>query len=105
MENYSLQNNMKIIFSMSLLALMLIASGCKKDTTDQDIDLGYDYFPNMAGTFIEYEVDSIHYGIDVDTVHFYLREELVNQFVGRIRRYVKTDALLNQHRCKWYLAE
>lgn len=75
---------------------MAVASGCKKNQEAEDIDLGYDYFPNKVGTYIEYEVDSIHYGINVDEVHFYLREELVNEFIDqqnqlavRVHRYKK----------------
>lgn len=75
---------------------MVVASGCKKNKEEIEIDLGYDYYPNKVGTYIEYEVDSIHYGVDIDTVHFYLREELVNEFVDqqnqlavRVHRYKK----------------
>ncbi len=79
-----------------MLLLILAAAGCKKNKIDEEIDLGYDYFPNRVGTYIEYEVDSIHYGVEIDTVHFYLREELVNEFVDqqnqlavRVHRYKK----------------
>lgn len=64
----------------ALLAAILLVSSCKKDE-EEVIDIGYLYFPNQAGTYVEYEVDSVHYGITVDTSHFYLREELVEEFI------------------------
>lgn len=64
-----------------LMSLVIITfSACKKETDLESIDLGYDYFPNAIGSFIEYEVDSIHYGIEVDTTHYWLMELVAEDF-------------------------
>ncbi|WP_306639785.1 hypothetical protein [Sanyastnella coralliicola] len=80
----------------TILTGVAILSGCAKETDFEAIDLGYDYFPNTEGTFIEYEVDSINYGIEVDTVHFYLKEVIAEEFIDdegnlatRIERFKK----------------
>jgi hypothetical protein len=73
---------------------------CKKNEPDVSaIDLGYEYFPNISGKYIEYEVDSIHYSAENDTTHFFLREEYAEDFVDgegqaavRIERYKRTSA-------------
>lgn len=81
---------------LALFGAVILIFSCKKDE-EQIIDIGYDYFPNQVGTFIEYEVDSVHYGITVDTSHFFLREELVEQFIDgenqsamRVERFKRT---------------
>ena len=61
--------------------LVAVLCGCKKDEPDP-IDLGYAYFPNTVGTFLEYEVDSTrHIGGDAFEFHFFLREEYTEQFI------------------------
>lgn len=78
--NWLKQKNIK--HSLILGALVIaVLGGCKKDEPDP-IDLGYDYFPNIVGTFLEYEVDSTrHIGGDATDYHFYLREEHREQFI------------------------
>ena len=67
-------------FSLLLLAALAL-SACKKEEP-QDVDLGYDYFPNTVGTFIEYEVDSSYYESGVETnTQFYVREEYTETFI------------------------
>ena len=67
-------------FSLLLLAALAL-SACKKEEP-QDVDLGYDYFPNTVGTFIEYEVDSSYYESGVETnTQFYVREEFIETFI------------------------
>lgn len=81
------------LFLLSIFCISLWT--CKKDESGiKAINLGYDYFPNSTGTYIEYEVDSIHYGIEIDSTHFFLREEYAEDFVDdegqaavRIERY------------------
>ncbi|MCH2200055.1 MAG: hypothetical protein MK081_14855 [Flavobacteriales bacterium] len=89
---------MKVVLPLlfTILTGAAILSGCTKETDFEAIDLGYDYFPNIEGTFIEYEVDSINYGIEVDTVHFYLKEVIAEEFIDdegnlatRIERFKK----------------
>lgn len=89
--NWNRLNNIWI-----LLAIVLAVS-CKKDD-DEIVDIGYNFYPNQAGTYIEYEVDSVHYGITTDTSHFFLREELVEEFIDlegqpamRVERYKRNS--------------
>ncbi|MCB0761286.1 MAG: hypothetical protein KDC12_07145 [Flavobacteriales bacterium] len=99
MVNWFLRIKQKGIIPAGIFLIGIVAlAGCKKEKDGLPIDLGYDYFPNKVGTYIEYEVDSIHYGITNDTLHFMLREELVNEFVDlqghlaiRLHRYKKFD--------------
>ncbi|MEY3399092.1 MAG: hypothetical protein RL220_1686 [Bacteroidota bacterium] len=78
---------------------MLIALGsCKKEEAPV-IDLGYDYFPNTAGTFIIYEVDSTGFDINGETNLVYevmevLAEEFVdgeNQLAMKVERYYRMN--------------
>lgn len=62
------------------LAGLTIVVGCKP-TYFENIDFGYKYFPNGLSTYIDYEVDSIHYGTVNDTTHFFLREKVAEEFV------------------------
>lgn len=74
----------------------LLFSACSSETDFEEIDLGYAFFPNESGKYIDYEVDSVHYGITIDTVNFYLRELVAEDFVDgegqpatRLERYKK----------------
>jgi hypothetical protein len=81
-----------------IAAAVLVIASCKKKEDITPIDLGYDYFPNEVGKFIEYEVDSTHYGITEQDFHFYVREERLEDYVDgegqvavRIERFKKTN--------------
>lgn len=84
-------------FSLLLLAGLALA-GCKKDPPEE-VDLGYDYFPNRVGTYFEYEVDSTDYDAGVETpFHFYVREEFSETYIDgegqlamRVERYVRQN--------------
>lgn len=96
---------MKHLLYLIICCATLVA--CKSEPDYEEIDLGYDYFPNISGTFIEYEVDSIHYGITVDTTHFFLREVKADDFVDdsdqratTIERYKRLSELDD-----WVLAD
>jgi hypothetical protein len=59
---------------------------CNKDTPVVGIYFKYEYFPIQTGNWIEYEVDSITYDdffdpIAIDTVSFFLREEISESFL------------------------
>lgn len=86
---------MKQFYMAACIALLGFAA-CKEDVDYSEIDLGYDYYPNVVGSYIEYEVDSIHYGIEIDTTEFFLREVIAEDFIDdggnqayRIERYKK----------------
>ena len=77
-----------------LLLLALLFAACQKEEDYTEVDLGYDYFPNLTGTYIDYRVDSIHYGTTVDTTVYFLRELITEsladgegQFATRVERY------------------
>ncbi|MEO0405150.1 MAG: hypothetical protein AAF193_09795, partial [Bacteroidota bacterium] len=74
------------------LSILVILSSCREEPDFEELDLGYDYFPNLAGTFIDYQVDSISYGIEVDTTSFFLRHRLGDSFVdGEGERAVELE--------------
>lgn len=86
-------------YILFLFGAVILLGSCQDDPDFSAIDLGYDYFPNEVGTFLEYEVDSISYGIETDTTHFWLREVVAEDFIDdegnlatRIERYKKFQA-------------
>lgn len=87
---------MKRNLLFALAGLTLVFS-CKP-TYFENIDFGYNYFPNGVSTYIDYEVDSISYGPLNDTSHFYLREKIAEEFVDnegqlstRLERYKRPN--------------
>ncbi len=87
---------MKQHYLLYFILMALLFSACSSETDFEEIDLGYAFFPNESGKYIDYEVDSIHYGITVDTVNFYLRELVADDFIDaegqpatRLERYKK----------------
>jgi hypothetical protein len=76
--------------------LVLIASGCKKDDP-ATVDLGYTYFPQDSGHWIEYNVDSTRVGNGQSTTWNYpIREVIMGAFTDlegrpaqRLIRHVK----------------
>ena len=92
-----------------MLLMALILTACSKEEENQQIDLGYDYFPTTIGHFIEYEVDSITYDLEGehDTTHYFVREVIESEIIDalkepalRIERF-KKDSL--EH--AWELAD
>lgn len=89
---------MKKHYLLYFFSLSLALISCKKDPNFEEIDLGYSYFPNESGKYIDYAVDSVNYGITVDTVRFFLRELVAEDFIDaegqpatRLERYKKFD--------------
>lgn len=74
---------MKQLLPYLLIGALLPISACKKEVDYEAIDMGYEYFPNRVGAYIDYEVDSIHYGITVDTTQFFLREIIAEDFIDQ----------------------
>ena len=92
-ETLNRRNNIKLLGS-TLLLVAVVLFGCKKSDPAEEIDLGYDYFPNVVGTYIEYYVDSTSFGVSEQNFTFWLREELTESFVDdegqvaiRVTRY------------------
>jgi hypothetical protein len=87
------------IIAVILCSGGMFLSACKKDKHVETIDLGYDYFPNEKGSYIIYDVDSIHYNDftkRIDTIRFELKEIVESVFQDnegrptlRIERYKK----------------
>ena len=81
-----------------LSGLIFNLYSCKKDSTIV-LDAGYAYFPNKAGHYIIYDVDSIvhnDFKKTVDTFRFQLKEYIESVFYDnsgrptlRIERYTK----------------
>ncbi len=81
-----------------ILVIVLIIFSCKKDKSlDNSID--YSYFPDIIGTWVEYDITKIH--IDdpsaiYDTVKYMIREIIESKYtdttgneVMRVERYIK----------------
>lgn len=80
------------------LLLVILAAACKK-TEPEDIDLGYDYFPNTLRSFVIYQVDSAYYGINQQSFSFELKEVLATSFLDGegqmamvVERYVRENS-------------
>ncbi len=94
-----------------ILTVTLFYSSCKEEILDPPF-LGYEYFPNEAGIWVEYQVDSIRYDDQFghDTFNFELRETIESKFVDnegrdaqRIERYKRGDSTANwQIKDVWY---
>lgn len=86
--------------SVSLMLLALSFSSCKKKV-EESPDMGADYFPIEQGVFISYQVESIVWDDNnqtVDTTLYQLRTEIDTSFTDnegrksyRWKRYTKTD--------------
>lgn len=82
------------------LAVAVALVACSKDEP-AEVDLGYAYFPDNIGHWVEYQVDSLRIrlgdvGNDTNTFSYTLREELVEAFTDaegraaqRIVRYTR----------------
>ena len=86
-------------FLLTLVCIGMLAA-CKKDEP-AEVDLGYDYFPQNLGHWIEYQVDSMRVRLSSGTLDttlysYPLREALVEDFTDgegracqRIVRYLR----------------
>ena len=86
-------------FLLTLVCIGMLAA-CKKDEP-AEVDLGYDYFPQNLGHWIEYQVDSmrvrlVQNTLDTTLYSYPLREVLVENFTDgegracqRIIRYLR----------------
>lgn len=90
----------------------MLIQACRKDTT-RPVDLGYNYYPTVVGTFVTYQCTEIMHDDAVslhDTVHYQLKEKITEEFVDlegrnslRIERY-KRDSSHHQWQISdvWY---
>ncbi|NNE54948.1 MAG: hypothetical protein HKN32_02930 [Flavobacteriales bacterium] len=77
--NWNLWKNVSLLL---ISFTCLFFSSCSKPSDDSySAELGYDYFPNVEGSFKEYAVDSTHYGITQEDFSFFLREEITESFI------------------------
>lgn len=88
------------LLTLIILSVTLFYSSCKKEDVTPPF-LGYEYFPNDAGVWVEYKVDSITYDDQFghDTFNFELRETIESKFIDtegrdaqRIERYKRADS-------------
>ncbi len=93
--------NIKIhFFFLAILFFSMTFVSCKKEV-EESPDMGSDYFPVEQGVFISYQVESIIWDDNnqtVDTTYYQLRTEIDTAFIdneGRMsyrwNRYTKTD--------------
>lgn len=88
---------MKHITTLTLAALVLAITGCKKEEAERP-DLGYGYFPRVVGAYIVYQVDSSWADEPAQvqgSVSYRLKEKVVEEYVDpagrtawRIHRFV-----------------
>lgn len=86
-------------FFVSILLVSTIFYACKKEKNTDINDLGYEYFPNEAGRYVIYDVDSIVYDDfenDTDYYKYELKEVIESIFTDnegrqaqRIERYIR----------------
>ena len=80
----------RVVFFLPLFFLALFWTSCKK-SEKPEIDLGFDYYPNIIGTSRIYAVDSIVYNsftLTIDTFKFELRDELLEEITDQGNRLV-----------------
>lgn len=92
-----LQNKLKVLF-----VFYLVICSCTKDKKTSQPDVGYEYFPNTAGSWIIYNVDSIIHDDFYDTIITYkyqVKEIIESLFTDnsggetqRIERYKRSDS-------------
>lgn len=89
----------KLIFLMAALALIQ----CKKEVTQPDVDLGYEYFPHEIGKFAIYDVTEIQlndFTQSIDTVNYQIKELFLDTFTNlqgqkayQVSRFIRTSNL------------
>jgi hypothetical protein len=91
-----LKRSFYILFFIAITGL----NSCKKDP-GATLDLGYNYFPEQAGKYVVYNVDSIFYNGNYsparkDTFKFQIKEKIQSIYIDnegrstmRLERYVK----------------
>jgi hypothetical protein len=63
-------------------AAVLLLTGCAKEPSYDAIDFHYDYFPNLTGGFVEYQVQEItHDAGTSDTLNYFMREFVAESFI------------------------
>ncbi len=97
-----MKNFLRLSFGFILLCISLFS--CKETLIEDNIDFGYDYFPQEVGKYISYEVDSIIYDqisnfTIIDTNSLQVTERFVEEFddnsgetTYRIERYERKNA-------------
>lgn len=68
------------------LVIALAFAACKPESSEEDVDLGYNYFPTQVGATWVYNVDSIAYddntgSTTIDTFTYQYREQIEGTFV------------------------
>lgn len=71
-------------YGLLVFIAVVVLSSCKKDPSTAEVpDLGYDYYPATAGSYIEYDIDSTAYTpLPVDTIYakFRIKEVIEETF-------------------------
>ncbi len=92
--------------TLSLFLLVVLLFSCSDEKEDFELDMGHDYFPLEIGQNRYYEADSLTFrpapaGIQVDSQHYFIREEVVDTFRDagdelryRIHRYERASEAL-----------
>jgi hypothetical protein len=91
----------KTAASIFFISTMMLLFSCKKENEIVKPDVTVRYLPNKAGTYIDYQVDSLYYNLfssTVDTFTYQIREEIAELYtdaegrkVQRLQRYKKVN--------------
>lgn len=83
-----------------LFTVLVFLFSCN-EKADEQVNLGYDFYPYQVGSWVIYEVDSVFYDDftgNTYTYHFYLKEFFESEFIDdegkknfRLERYIKWD--------------
>ena len=99
----------KINILFLLFTFPFILFSCKKDTVENPVDVGYNYFPVNVGHWVTYQVDSTYYDDFTDSVrvyHYKIKEFVESAFLDnqnretqRVERYKQVSDTTN-----WFIS-
>jgi hypothetical protein len=90
LKSIELNRNMRYIHTLIAAVILLLAS-CKKDGEDFIPDFGYDYYPDLLGSYVVYDVDST-------TWDDFFRPPLVTNRKFQVKERVESYFVDNQGR-------
>lgn len=108
---------MKYLFYTFTVLVVFFPLACKKGDSSTP-DMGYDYFPDVVGHFVVYDVDSTNYDdffipTKITTYKFQIKEKIASIFLDnqnrstiRLERFVKKyDSLVPYSSMSWVLQD
>lgn len=77
---------MKLTISMGFIAALLIVASCKKESSNEILDIGHNYYPISQGSYCTFTVNAVTYDdfytpVLVDTARYELKE-VIGEYLG-----------------------